>query len=79
MESMANWKQQMLDEHGLKTAHIECIQGNGLEIDPTQGECLVGFDRIYVGASIEKASLNKFTSLLRPGGVLVAPGMYESR
>ena len=54
--------------------HIEIIHGNGLEVNATNGESLVGFDRIYVGAAVERRNLNKLTTLLRPGGILVGPG-----
>jgi protein-L-isoaspartate O-methyltransferase len=55
-------------------AHMEFILGNGLQIDPNSGESNVGYDRIYIGASIEKRNLKQLASLLRPGGVLVGPG-----
>jgi protein-L-isoaspartate O-methyltransferase len=58
----------------LDLPHMEFIHGNGLQIDVTTGESLIGYDRIYVGASVERASLNQLASLLRPGGILVAPG-----
>lgn len=56
------------------TPHIEIIHGNGLEIDASRGEGVVGFDRIYVGAAVERRNLSKLTRLLRPGGILVGPG-----
>jgi protein-L-isoaspartate O-methyltransferase len=56
---------------------MEFIHGNGLEIDASSGESLVGFDRIYVGAAVEKLGLNQLASLLRKGGVLVAPGKWS--
>lgn len=54
--------------------HMEFIHGNGLQIDATTGESLIGYDRMYVGASIARGSLNQLASLLRPGGIMVAPG-----
>ena len=54
---------------------IEWIHGNGLHINPDKGEAVIGFDRIYVGASVEKNDLPKLANLLRPGGILVGPGM----
>jgi protein-L-isoaspartate O-methyltransferase len=53
---------------------IEIINGNGLQINSNEGEGRLGFDRIYVGASIEKSDLTKLSKLLRPGGIIVAPG-----
>ena len=41
----------------------------------TKGESVVGFDRIYIGASVDKEDLANITKLLSPGGVLVGPGM----
>jgi len=55
------------------SAQIHIIHGNGLEVDATCGECAMGFDRIYVGAAVERRNLNKLTALLRPGGILVGP------
>lgn len=57
---------------------MEFVCGNGLEIDATKGECQFGFDRIYVGAAVQRSYLNKFAELLRPGGILVAPGRLNS-
>lgn len=69
LASVQRWKAATQNE-----LHLEFIRGNGLNIDHTKGEGLVGFDRIYVGAALERASLNRLSSLLRIGGVLVAPG-----
>jgi protein-L-isoaspartate O-methyltransferase len=55
---------------------MELIQGNGLEIDGTVGQCRLGLDRIYVGAAVEKRELCQLASLLKPGGILVGPGMF---
>mmetsp|Transcript_19517 Transcript_19517/g.23261 ORF Transcript_19517/g.23261 Transcript_19517/m.23261 type:complete len:563 (-) Transcript_19517:433-2121(-) len=52
---------------------IDIIHGNGLEISSKLGESVTGFDRIYIGAAIEKANLPKIKSLLSQGGILVAP------
>ena len=54
--------------------NIEWVHGNALNINPNKGEAIVGFDRIYVGASVDKEHLPKLTCLLRPGGILVGPG-----
>jgi len=53
--------------------HMEFVHGNGMHIDASVGESLVGYDRIYVGSSIERSTLIQLASLLRPGGVLVGP------
>lgn len=53
---------------------IHIIHGNGLDVNATCGESAVGFDRIYVGAAVERRHLSKLTTLLRPGGILVGPG-----
>jgi protein-L-isoaspartate O-methyltransferase len=54
--------------------HIEIIRGNALEMDTAKGECALGFDRIYIGAALDKQSLPRFKKMLKPGGVLVGPG-----
>jgi protein-L-isoaspartate O-methyltransferase len=54
--------------------NIDILHGNALELDTDKGECALGFDRIYVGAAIDKEDLSKFTKLLKPGGILVGPG-----
>ena len=51
-------------------AHMQVIQGNGLEIDTSAGEALVGFDRIYIGAAVERKDLPQLADLLRPGGCI---------
>jgi len=48
------------------------FHGNGLQI-LNEGECRLGFDRIYVGASIDSSDLPNLQRLLVPGGILVAP------
>ena len=57
-------------------ADIQIIKGNGLNILKTKGEGIVGFDRIYIGAAVDKEDLESITKLLSPGGILVGPGMY---
>lgn len=57
---------------------MEFVCGNGLEIEETKGECQFGFDRVYVGASVSRSHLVKIANLLRPGGVLVAPGKLKN-
>lgn len=58
------------------TADIQIIKGNGLNILKTKGESVVGFDRIYIGAAVDKEDLANITKLLSPGGILVGPGMF---
>lgn len=55
------------------TADIQIIKGDGLKISKTKGESVVGFDRIYIGASVDKEDLANITKLLSPGGILVGP------
>eukprot|EP00536_Pseudo-nitzschia_multiseries_P014718 jgi/Psemu1/69205/estExt_Genemark1.C_7590011 len=54
-------------------SNIDLIHGNALELNTNRGECALGFDRIYIGASIQKLNLHMFKKLLKPGGVLVGP------
>lgn len=70
---MERWKNSVAK----KVPEIEWIHGNALNINSKKGEALVGFDRIYVGASVEKEDVPKLTRLLRPGGILVGPGMFS--
>jgi len=60
-------------EIGFAYPPIDIIHGNGLEISSKLGESVTGFDRIYIGAAIEKANLPKIKSLLSQGGILVGP------
>lgn len=57
-------------------ADIQIMKGNGLNISKSQGEGVVGFDRIYLGAAISRIDLANITSLLSPGGILVGPGEF---
>jgi protein-L-isoaspartate O-methyltransferase len=80
-QSLNRW-QEARQERGdnkscLVQPSMEFVCGNGLDIDSTLGECQFGFDRIYVGASVQRSYLNKLADLLRPGGILVAPGMLS--
>ena len=56
-----------------KIADIQIVKGNGLNILRTKGEGVVGFDRIYIGAAVDKEDLDNITKLLSPGGILVGP------
>jgi len=52
---------------------MQMIHGDALNIAMTDGEALIGFDRIYIGASVSPKYLSKLRSLLKIGGVLVGP------
>jgi len=69
--AIADWKREC--SAALKIQQIEIIHGNALELDIEVGECALGFDRIYVGASIEVHQLPMFKKILKPGGILVGP------
>jgi len=69
LEAISKWK---IAFDG-KIPHLEVIHGNALNISMDEGEALVGFDRIYLGAAIDQEDLPKLISLLKPGGVLVGP------
>lgn len=79
--SIAKWKTTAVEEDGEvstfhfmdNTADIKIVQGNGLSIHDSKGESVVGFDRIYIGAAVDKESLADITKLLSPGGILVGP------
>lgn len=70
LASMERWK---ANREGILPAHMEFTCGNGLNIDTSKGEGVLGFDRIYVGAAIANRDLGSLKALLRVGGVLVAP------
>jgi len=55
------------------TTDIHIIKGNGLNIVKSMGEGVVGFDRIYIGAAVDKEDLANIIELLSPGGILVGP------
>jgi len=83
--SIAKWKTSAIEErNGTTTFHfmdhsadIQIIKGNGLKILKNQGESVVGFDRIYIGAAVDKEDLANITKLLSPGGILVGPAEDE--
>lgn len=56
------------------TPNIHIIRGNGLNILNSEGESVVGYDRIYIGAAVDRTELTNITKLLSPGGILVGPG-----
>lgn len=80
--SVARWKASTVEvKDGNSTIHfmddkiadIQIVKGNGLNILRTKGEGVVGFDRIYIGAAVDKEDLDNITKLLSPGGILVGP------
>lgn len=83
--SIAKWKSNTVEEkneisifHFMdNTADIQIIKGNGLNILKDVGESVVGFDRIYIGAAVDKEDLANITKLLSPGGILVGPADDE--
>jgi len=72
--AIAKWK---LTYKKGKLPLIHVVHGNGLHIIADQGEAAIGFDRIYVGAAIDRTQLNKIRNMLKPGGILVAPAENE--
>lgn len=67
--AMARWKAV----YDGKLPHMKLIHGNALNISMNEGEALIGFDRIYIGASINRNSLFKLMCLLKARGVLIGP------
>jgi len=70
-EAMSAWKRNLPPKD--RMPNIKVIHGNALELNTNKGECALGFDRIYIGAAIEKLHLPMFKKMLKPGGVLVGP------
>lgn len=70
-EAIAAWEKSLSPGHTI--SNIELIHGNALELNTNTGECALGFDRIYIGAAIEKLNLPMFKKMLKPNGVLVGP------
>lgn len=81
LKCVSKWRPNTVQEKdGVSTIHfnddtpdIQIIKGNGLNIQKDRGECIAGFDRIYIGASIDKDELTSLTEMLSPGGILVGP------
>ena len=71
--AVAEW----MASHERPSPHIEMVHGNALHVSKTHGESVVGFDRIYIGASVERSQLQNLTFMLRPGGILVGPGKTD--
>lgn len=82
--SFAKWKVTSITENGNissinfmdDTPTIHIIKGNGLNILNSEGESVVGYDRIYIGAAVDRIELANITKLLSPGGILVGPGKF---
>ena len=72
-EAIAEWK-ETLPPSKRGAPNIDIIHGNALELSTDEGECALGFDRIYIGAAIHKFNLHIFKKMLKPGGILVGPG-----
>ena len=70
-EAVADWKRESPAAQEIR--HIDFIHGNAFELDNHIGECALGFDRIYIGAAIQRRQLEHFKRLLKPGGILVGP------
>mmetsp|Transcript_22890 Transcript_22890/g.49874 ORF Transcript_22890/g.49874 Transcript_22890/m.49874 type:complete len:496 (+) Transcript_22890:111-1598(+) len=70
-EAIAEWKKTHFASEGI--SNIDLIHGNALELNTNKGECALGFDRIYIGAAIQKFNLQMFKKMLKPGGILVGP------
>lgn len=70
-QAITNWKRE--SSAAQRMQQIEIIHGNALNLDIAVGECALGFDRIYIGASIEVHQLPMFKKILKPGGILVGP------
>ena len=75
-QALAAWKEEQREKEEEELAYLQFVQGNGLEIDGSTGEPTVGFDRIYIGAAVDRRDLVPLANLLRPNGVLVGPGEY---
>jgi protein-L-isoaspartate O-methyltransferase len=71
--AIASWKSK---SHG-GLGHLQMIQGDALNVALDQGEAVIGFDRIYVGASVHRRCLPKLRSLLKSEGILVGPGELQ--
>jgi hypothetical protein len=78
---MTKWKANTVeDRNGVSVVHfqdntpdIQLIRGNGLNVLKSKGEGVVGFDRIYIGAAVEREDIANITKLLSPNGILVGP------
>jgi len=72
--SINNWKSHRSKKNDIEDdLQIEIIHGNIFNTCCARGQSRVGFDRIYVGASVSRPYLSKIAKLLSPGGILVGP------
>ena len=71
-DAIARWRKER--PASTPVPPMDIVHGNALHVDETKGEARVGFDRIYIGASVEKCKLASLAGLLRLGGILVGPG-----
>lgn len=69
--AISTWKSSL--DNPSRIPPMQVLHGNALHICPRTGEASRGFDRIYIGASVERAHLSKLTCLLKAGGILVGP------
>mmetsp|Transcript_18720 Transcript_18720/g.40296 ORF Transcript_18720/g.40296 Transcript_18720/m.40296 type:complete len:511 (+) Transcript_18720:131-1663(+) len=67
--SVQEWK----DSTDRKVPEMDVIHGNVFHIDTDQGEAATGFDRMYVGASVDHRKLPQLVKMLRLGGIFVGP------
>ena len=73
-ESIETWKKKRNErDNNAPFLHLDIIHGNIFEISTSEGESLIGFDRIYVGAALSRNQIVKISQLLSPGGILVGP------
>ena len=72
-ESVQKWKNTHAFNKVVQDVHLEVVHGNGLCISLDDGEARVGFDRIYIGATLSLHHLKRVLALLAPGGILVCP------
>lgn len=56
---------------------MQMLHGDALNIAMDEGEALIGFDRIYVGASVSRSYISVLRALLKAGGILVGPGKFK--
>jgi len=73
-QAIEKWKKERKKrDSNAKDLHLDIIHGNIFHTSSTEGESMVGFDRIYIGAAVSLSRLSKITKLLSPGGILVGP------
>ena len=70
---LASVKRYKAENPDRELPYMDFVHGNGMNIDRSYGESLLGYDRIYVGSSMERSTMIQLACLLRPGGILVGP------